>query len=752
MNLIKHLIFALFGAIILQGCDQSLYNEPAFPNDSRTLYVRLQPEGLTVASASERSEASPDDIDASSIESVVGYRFSQGIFQEAVAGEQLHTDGTYTFYLKELSGDIYFIANGNTELFAGLQAGVSSLEEFLESHLPTDSMTRQRFLMTGRMTLDGEHSSASTIRMRRSVARLDLATSERDVKVRRVTIRGIADRGYINERTQPGTPAGAERGEFQKEYLDTPLENNREMLLYLCEQESDMLTAEVIAEFGEGLHRMTTTFPAQLLRNRIYTLQVHGKGADAYLTITAGDWEEGPAAEAEPDLKGLIQMESSTLPDNVRVNASLDSVFVSYHGGEFRLALCAETGSEVEIEGAVGGVTTSIAPLTKTLHPIAEVSVNSRRRMPNEHQEYLYLNVRRDNVYSGRIVLVFEPNPVRISGQIELNENGICDFERYIDGELGRISLPEGKTARLEFASGEDPWMQLSEDDQEMRLLGGWKPNDPKADGRVQEGRLVISDIDGSHAESYLIRRRNWGLPVVQIGNTWWCKYNLRGNVRSFQDQISIQADPADDQHLADYLSSCNEAELLRLMGDQYQGGNPQGLPLRHDGTAFFHEGMRSSGQNFGTADPTQMAPDGYQIPDYDDYSFFSGSNNYNLGGVGSRNYRNAAGQELSIRIIERDATLLGQNYGIVSFYEFRFGTACWVLYGLGHQWDTTPGNIARMMLLLATYGHSANSWVMEGYAQGDRPNQNWLKFTNQNSTKTRTIRCIKTPVEYIYN
>ena len=55
------------------------------------------------------------------------------------------------------------------------------------------------------------------------------------------------------------------------------------------------------------------------------------------------------------------------------------------------------------------------------------------------------------------------------------------------------------------------------------------------------------------------------------------------------------------------------------------------------------------------------------------------------------------------------------------------------------------------MTLLLATYGNSAKSWFMEGYAQNDRPNQNWLKYTSQNSTKTRVIRCVKTPVEYIY-
>ena len=56
------------------------------------------------------------------------------------------------------------------------------------------------------------------------------------------------------------------------------------------------------------------------------------------------------------------------------------------------------------------------------------------------------------------------------------------------------------------------------------------------------------------------------------------------------------------------------------------------------------------------------------------------------------------------------------------------------------------------MNLLMATWGNSGKTWSMEGYAQSDRPNQNWLKYVSQNATKTRSIRCIKTPVEYIYD
>lgn len=267
----------------------------------------------------------------------------------------------------------------------------------------------------------------------------------------------------------------------------------------------------------------------------------------------------------------------------------------------------------------------------------------------------------------------------------------------------------------------------------------------------MQEGALVISDADGGHAERYVVRRRNWGLPVVRIGDTWWCKYNLRGDATRFEDQITAADDPAADAELADYLASCDDAELLRLLGDQYQGGNVQGLPLHHDGEAFHYEVMASAGGNFGTLDPASMAPEGYRVPGYDDYAFLAGSENFNLGGVGERTYRNAAGEELTVRILERQAAFLGHDYGPVALYEFRHGGAAWVLCGLGHQWDTTPGNISGMMLLLATWGNGSKTWIMEGYSQQARPGQNWLKHVANNTTKTRTLRCVKTPVEYEY-
>lgn len=731
----------LFGALFTTGCSKEPADETV-PRQGIPVTVRFEAE----KQSGTRSATGMDD---SALEEVTGYRFVDGKLAETLPAEK-NADGTHSFYPKALSGELRLVANDRSGIFAGLQPGVSTFDDFRQMVATPEELAAEYVLMNGSETLSPTMTGVQEIRMRRSVARLDIASLEQDVEVQRVTVRGIATSGYVIEPSVPATPDGSGRKDFTKEYADAPLANAREQLLYLCEQAGTPLEVEVLATFGGGAHRLVATLPATLRRNHVYTLNVHGAGTDLRVTVESGDWEEGAATDALPSLKGLIDVEASVLPAGIRVSGTQDSVYVAYGGGSFRLAVRAEAGNTVDVEGAVRGVTTSVELQTRALVPVAEVAVSSPRRLPGEEQGYLYLAVRRGEVHTGRIVMVFEPNPVEVSGMLSFDENGLCDLGKYVDGELGRITLPEGKTIRVEFDDEEDPWVRLVEQEGAWRVLGGWKPNDPKADGRQQQARIVIAAADGSDAEQYVVRRRNQGLPVVEIDGVWWCKYNLRGNVKSFDDQVSIQEDPATDAELADYLAACSDDELLRLLGDQYQAGNPDGLPLRYDG-AYYYEGMKASAGNFGTLDPTTMAPDGYRIPSYEEFAWFSGSENYNLGGVGTRTYRNSAGKELSIRILERKASLLGEDYGTLSLYEFGSGDHRWVLCGLGHQWNTTPGNISRMMVLLATFGDSSRCWYMEGYAQAVRPNQNWFKYTAQNSTKTRTVRCVKSPVEYIY-
>lgn len=745
-NLLKHMLLTLPLSLLATGCSTGEEPDASLPSRS-SIEVRFELPAADIDLRKTPAGRSSDD----AVGTVTGYRFEEGLLREIATGAESSADGDRIFHLAARKGTMYFVANPPAGAFDALQPESSTLDELLATEAATAAMTADGLTMTGHATLPETGSAPIAVTLTRSVTRLDLASPDAGVEVHSVVLRNIADRGYVHPQQGLSTPQSADRGEFRKEYGQNPLSNGSETLLYLAEQNDTQLTAEVVARFGGGWHRTETTLPAEIRRNTTYRLVVHGMGTELNVSIETDGWQTGDSTDSNPDPKGLIDLEASDLPEGVTVNSRCDTVRITHAENRFRLVLKAEAGSEVQVEGSIDRVTVTPQALTRNLTQVAAVSVEKPLFMPDRQEAYICLDLIRDNLRTGRIVLIFEANPIKMTGLLSFDDNGLCDFGKYIDGELATIRIPSGAEARLEFDEGEDPWMKLESAEEELRLLGGWKPNDPKADGRPQEGDLVFEFNDGTPTERYTIRRVNWGLPVVEIGRNWWCKYNLRGNVKRFEEQVLIQDDPATEEQLADFLATCDDDVLLALMGDQYQGGNPDGLPLRHDGSLFYYEGMQSTVGNFGTLPPDEMAPDGYRIPGYADYKFFSANDNFNLGGIGERPFWNSTQDRVWIRIIEREAEFLGASYGNVTIYEFTDGAKHWVLYGLGHQWSITPGDIARKNLLLATWGDSGRTWGMEGYAQSDRANQNWMKFSSHNTIKTRSIRCIKTPVEYIY-
>ena len=756
----KYILFSLLA--VMSGC--SVTDISPVREDVGARHLKLNVAGM-------QGDASAD----SRIGDLAVYRFGNGVLEDIVIPQPAGEGGIYDFEAVKGPGEMYLLANASAlGPVRALVPGQSTLEEYLSMKASADEMTSGGFLMTGRLSYDDFGSQDVTVRMTRSVARLDIVSMDKDVRVLGVKVTGLAAEGPVNPaETDEGTVLedsgsradGTDGDGFSMDFSDNPLQNGRETLLYMVSMENASAVAEVTAEYGGGLHRIRAGLPSSIHRNKVYTLTVQGGGAGISVSVSSGDdWVDGGVSGSGPSLRGLVDVENSVLPDGVRVNPSGDTVFVSYLGREFTLSLLAEPSSEVEVQGSVRGVEVRTGqPSVKSLTQVASVNVTSSLRMPGSLAERIYIDVRQGDVSSGRVVLVFEASPVEIDGVLAFDEDGTCDFGRYLDGELAVLSVPADREVSLEFPDGEDHWMKLvaaadakaadgiSSGKKVYRLLGGWKPNDPKADGREQSGLMVISSADGSDREAYTVKRLNWGLPVVKIGQTWWCRYNLRGNVKSFADQITCDKDPASQGELYGRLQDMPEDELLALMGDQYQAGNPDGLPLRHDGSAFYYEGMTGSAQNFGLLDPSVMAPDGYLVPDYGDYAIFARSDNYNLGGTGERTFTNRDGLELAVRIAERKVSFLGHEYGTVAFYDFADGDSHWTLFGLGHQWSTTHGNISRMNILLATYGNSGRTWVMEGYASTEKPGENWIKFADNNSVKTRTIRCVKAPVEYIY-
>lgn len=731
------LTVASAGLFLLSGCQKEKIRQDNAADGS--FRISIISSGMNYGITTE-SETNIHTLDA--------YHFENGILSKSFNSLQIDEKGVCRLDIKQKNGMLYFLANdANITSRANLTNNVTTLEEFLQLTATADEMTSKSLLMSGHTELDGENASLS-VSLKRTVARIDLESAFQDAEVNSITIRDIALIGLVNEGGNKSVLTNIEKTDLTKDFGEQPFKNKKESLYYLPEQTSNGHEVEIMMTANGGWHRLRTTLPA-LKRNTVYTLRVYGNGANLNVEVLTDNWESGDSSASGLTLKGLVDKENSQLSEGVTVNERGDTVFVPCWESNFQLTLAAETGAEVSIFGGAEGVTVTPATRSRELSPVAQINVASRQKMPGSKHEYVYLDVHKDQVQTGRVVLVFTPNPIELSGLIQFDENGECDFNRYVDGELACLILPEGKTATLRFGEEEAQWMKLTDEgNNTYRLLGGWKPNDPKADGREQAGELIITDKDGSHPETYTIRRLNWGLPVVNVNGTWWCKYNLRGNVKNFNDQILINSDPAKDSSLADYLTSCSDDEFLHILGDQYQAGNPEGLQLTHDDSSFYYEGYKSQTNNFGTLSPTVMAPDGYQIPDFDDYRFFTGSTNFNLGYFNPGAFNNGLGQRLNFKVVERNATFQGLQYGPVTFYDFEYEGSHWTICGLGHQWDAT--SISKMMILLATYGNGGSTWMIEGYSNSEGRG-NWFKYTGNNAQKTRTIRCIKTPVEYIY-
>lgn len=684
---------------------------------------------------------------SSEIDNISAFRFEDNILKEVISNISINEEGVADINMASTRGNLYFLANAARIIEDNnFQVDNTSEEDFLSIKSDMEGMNHRGITMTGKADLTGNDDNNLTVAIRHSVARIDLESYSVDANVHSVRIKNVASQGYVFE--QEGKVEDIfDKEDVFKDFADTPFSNKKETIDYLPEQYGKRFQVEVLITVNGAWKRLRAELP-EILRNKVYTLKIYGSGADFAISVDTGDWEYGTGSETEDVYKGIVDIDNSILSDAVYVNKNRDSVFVESWDNSFTLAILSEEGADCRIDGNVDKVDMEFISSRSLVTNSRKLNVRSKLKMPGVAEQYAYINVYKNDVLRDRVVLVFKANPVKLEGHLNFDENAMCDFARYIDGEVAVITLPEGKNISLSFADDSPEWMKLEENgNNRFRLLAGWKPNDPDADGRIQTAQITISDGSNQHIETYTVKRKNWGLPVVNINGTWWCKYNLRGNVKNFTDQILVSNEPAGG-NLADYMSSCSDAEFLNVIGDQYQAGNQEGLSIVHNGEGFVYENYNTKSDNFGTLSPTFMTPDGYEIPDYDDFRFFNWGNNSNLGYHNPGAFNNGLGQRLNFKVVERNASFLGNEYGPITFYDFEYEGEHLLLCGLGHQWNET--SIAKMSILFATFGNKSNTWSIEGYSQSDGSG-NWFKYSANNQNKTRTIRCVKTPVEYIY-
>lgn len=721
-------LFALLWLLVLVACTE----------DTENISSDLNRSGIKIRTAAFGAQGAITELPAEKkISHLNAYLFSGEMLVRSFLDLVVGPDNICRIDTKQETGKLYFLANTGTDIRDQIYEQMPE-DEFLRLTAQNQTSGNAPQVMSGTLDL-ASPADGKTVHLQRGIARIDLEIASKSVEVNEVTIAEVYQAGYLFPQEEVLAVPEARRESLVQTFR-TAQTDDVPGLFYLYEQKNSELVVWVKATINGTTQVLRTSLPQDIVRNFVYTLRVKGAGAKLEAEVLINQWEMGNQEEGALDDR--VSIDPQSLPENVTCDGN--RVYISHVGNDFTFRLQKQEEVTVRISSSDNYFQVTPVGDQSSFHVVA------RHLSPGVSEKWVHLDVYPTNqpdVRIGRISLIQKTNPTELTGALSFDENWRCDFDRYIDGELGVFRTQPGKEIRVE--ADDIPWLKVyPEEGNQYRVVAGWKPNDPDADGRTQEGKIIICNTDGTEPEEFYVSRKNWGLPVVNINGTWWCKYNLRGNVKRFEDQILIADDPAAGRELGDYLATCTDEEFLHILGDQYQGGNPNGLPLRHNGSGFYYEGMKAGGGNFGTIDPTVMAPDGYQLPDYDDFRFFTANNNFNLG-YGSNSFNNNLGQRLTFDIVERNMTFLGASYGPINFYDFNYNDTHFVLCGLGHQYNVEAGNLAKMFIILGTYGHNSSTWLIEGSSRAAGTG-NWYKYVVQNTTKTRTLRCIKTPVEYV--
>lgn len=658
-------------------------------------------------------------------------------------------------------------------------------DEFKKLIFTHDESAEQSFqrIATGHRNI-GElwESGKAELFLTRAFARLDIVP-EGDIKILNVTINSVAQSVYLFAQEPVQSPEGAKYISLKKEF-DTPLTENLEGLFYLYEQTGKTIKVGITAEIGGIKNQLTATLPDVVKRNHIYTLKVTTVGVKVELTVQEEPWEEGEIIESTPDLekKVLVDVENSTLPTTVKVSESKDTVFIPHYGESFKLALLADTELEVKLKGIeesdpevtvtpTGAVTRANRETGSVVVIANEFNVTTRLTSPGSKERYVYLEVRNKNLteyYGDRIVLVLKKNPTVFSGRIYDFFAGktVCEMEEYADGELGFVEVDEGSTltcdaewirlVQIEPSDAEQPadpgTREANTPKLRYKIEAGYRPNDPEADGRIQRGTLTVTHENGK-TEAYPVSRPNNGLPVVLLDGKYWCKFNLQGNARSFEDQIKMDDAAALATDLYEYLKTCDAAEYMRLMGDAYKGTNPTGLKLKYlgedDNKAYSYENYASTaaGAVINSSDPTKHCPPGYQLPDYtNDILPIFANRNTTFTGAGDElrtTFSHLGISRTAFRYIRRDIPHDGGTIPQLYLNKIEFtkngARNSYALFGSGWQENNTTIDF-RYTLFANKAASNANLVFGE-----------FFSITYRNANFTRAIRCIKTPVDFIY-
>ena len=479
-------------------------------------------------------------------------------------------------------------------------------------------------------------------------------------------------------------------------------------------------------------------------------------------------WGTGGATGIFPDRGDRIRVnpEQSSLPEGAELSEDGSTLRLSHLAADFVLAI--ESDDELEIVSPEGVYLFDAVPAGRTPEGDGYDGVNYFRitkglYAPGVEAAEISLDFRRKNLSNAypedNIKVKLSANPVTVEGVMDFdNPSYSYDFAMYVDNELGVFSIPPGRTLSVEYAPEEDSWVkveQISGTDR-WRVLGGWRPNDPTADGREQKAVLVISD--GYNREEYTVSRRNYGLPVTLLHGVWWCKYNSMGDSRNFDDQILSSEDPAAmaGKTAFAYLSEAAPEKFRELWQWAYIGDSGRGMKVTEkDGIAVM-DGYSPAHVNINRLPADALSPDGYELPSMEDFNrLFDASGTVWMAWSGSYQLKEPWNGHSIIN--RQHARQNGVQVGALTLSDLivtglsspdypEHEPLVW--YGPGAQWNDSgiehSGHYNN--ILFSVHSPSGEGWYIGGNMG------NLFVYKNGAGTSdTRILRFRKSDVEYIY-
>ena len=660
--------------------------------------------------------------------------------------------------IDDSKGHLYMVANIEENSSAAVYSIGMTEEEWLSTTIPHAGGVNLTY-MSG--VIDLSDVSHGVLQLSRGVARIDVNVSGgHDLSVPAIMFRNVAQKSYLNRRHIVESPESTGYNDVTP-VIDTPLTGNTCGVAYLCEQASENISAVLTVNVDGETVEEEVALPSKLKRNCVYTINVFKESVQADVTLSVTDWENGGDYNLAPNERGLtVDIEGTSFPAHTEVNADRRGIVLSHHASDFILSVDCDDELEpivdpelpmtVERIGGAENVGKNLFRITKKLwYPgmeRVERKLMFHRKGLNENYADDYINV------------VMSEHPVKLEGLIHFENSASFDFGKYIDNELGVFTVPVSKSITVEYDEGEDEWVKLDASGQRVRVIGGWRPNDKTANGRVQKARIVINNsADGSEKEEYVISRRNWGLPVTKLNGVWWCKYNAIGDAKNFSEQILSSADPAvmAGKTVFDYLRDCTADEFFNLWKWNYQGKSSQGLQVIDDGGVAKLEGYSSSAEHINKIDAKALAPDGYELPSMENFErvFNSTSGTIWLMWDGSHTTAWNGSTTIQRRQRRRNDVTVGTvsltDLIYISMYnqsEAEYEPVVW--YGSSPQWNNDGINHGHYNnLLIAVHNPSdGQGWFFVGGMGGLYPSKN-----SAGPNDTRILRFKKSDVEYIY-